>query len=140
MKILLPFLLSFVGISAIAQDSWKLCLDKKVLLNASGEDEKKNLVRISAADCRKGQSFTLTYKENSTQKGWERTILIYDEKDNKLKRQKGKKFTLKASELKSLLNQYKTLKIYTINSPTDPKLKERVRIRRVHLCTLILQE
>jgi hypothetical protein len=141
MKIPFAFLLlNFVGISAIAQDSWKLCLDKKVLLNASGEIEKKNVVRISFADLNKSKNFTLNYKENSLQKNWERTILIYDEKNNELKKQKGQKFTLKASELKSLLNQYKTVKIYTINSPTDPKLKERVRIRRVHLCTLILQE
>lgn len=140
MKILFAFFLSSIGISAIAQDSWKVCLDKKVLLDAPGEDEKKNLVRISAAEWKKGKTFTLIYKENSPRKGWERTILMYDEKDNELKKQKGKKLKLKTSALKSLLNQYKTVKIYTINSPTDPKLKERVRIRRVHLCTLILQE
>ena len=140
MKILFAFLLSFIGISAIAQDSWKLCLDKKVLLNAPGEDEKKNIVRISVADLNKSKTLTLSYKEGSPQKGWERTILMYDEKDNELKKQKGKKLKLKTLELKSLLNQYKTVKIYTINSPTDPTLKERVRIRRVHLCTLILQE
>jgi hypothetical protein len=139
MKFVFAFLLSFTGFSAIAQDSWKVCLDKKVLLATSNEDEKKNVIMISAADLNKSKNFTLVYKESSPQKAWERTIRLYDEKDAELKKQKGKKFTLKTSELKSLLNQYKTVKIYTINSPTDPKLKERVRIRRVHLCTLILQ-
>jgi hypothetical protein len=140
MKILFVFLLTLVEISAIAQDSWKVCLDKKVLLNTSNEDEKKNVIRISVADLNRSKNFTLSYREISPQKDWERTIRLYDEKDNELKKQKGKKLTLKTSELKSLLNQYKTVKIYTLNSPSDPKLKARVRIRRVHLCTLILQE
>jgi hypothetical protein len=140
MKVFFAFLLSIIGISAVAQDSWKLCLDKKVLLNTSKEDEKKNVIRISTSDLNKGKNMTLSYKEGSLQKGWERTIILYDEKDNELKKQKGNRFALKAAELKSLLNNYKTVKFCTINSPTDPKLKARVRLRRVHLCTLVLQE
>ena len=140
MKLVFAFLLSFIGFSAIAQDSWKVCLDKKVLFNTSNEDEKKNVVTVSVADLNKSKNFILSYNEISPQKEWERTIQLYDVKDNELKKQKGKKFTLKASELKTLLNKYKTIKVYTLNSPTDPKLKARVRIRRVHLCTLILQE
>jgi hypothetical protein len=139
MKFVFAFLLSFIGLSTIAQDRWKVCLDKKVLLNTSNEDEKKNVIIILAADLNKSKNFTLDYKESSPQKGWERTIRLYDEKDTELLKQKGKKFTLKTSELKSLLNQYRTVRIFTINSPTDPNLKARVRIRRVHLCTLILQ-
>jgi basic membrane lipoprotein Med (substrate-binding protein (PBP1-ABC) superfamily) len=140
MKFVLAFLLSFIAVSALSQDSWKACLDKKVLLNTSNEDEKQNTRKISAGDLIKSKNFTLNYKESPPQKGWERTIRLYDEKDHELKKQNGKKLTLKTSQLTALLDQYKTVKIYTLNSPTDPKLKERVRIRRVHLCTLILQE
>jgi hypothetical protein len=136
---LLAFLLSFIGASAMAQDSWKVSLDKKVLLSSSIEDEQKNVVKITSADLKKSKTFEIIFKEASAQKGWERTISIYDEKDKELKKQKGNKFSLKASDLKSLLNQYKTIKIYTLNSPTDPKLKSQVRLRRVHLCTLVIQ-
>jgi hypothetical protein len=139
MKMLFTFLISFIGMSVIAQDSWKVCLDKKVLLNTSTEDAEKNVTKISSADLRKSKTFAVSYKETSPQKGWERTITVYDEKDNELKRQTGKKLTLKASELKTLLDKYKTIKIYTINFPTDPKMKAQVRLRRVHLCTLVLQ-
>ena len=139
MKILFAFLLSCTGISAIAQDSWKVCLDKTVLLNTSTEDAEKNVVKISSSGLKKGKTFIVRYNEATPQKGWERTITAYDEKDNELKTQTGKKFTLKTSELKSLLDKYKTIKIYTINSPTDPKMKSQVRLRRVHLCTLVLQ-
>jgi hypothetical protein len=125
--------------SAIAQDSWKVCLDKKVLLNTSTENEEKNVIKISSSDLKNAKTFVVNYTKASLQKGWERTILLFDEKDNKLRTQRGKKFTLKASGLKALLDKYKTIKVYTINAPTDPKLKAQVRLRRVHLCTLVLQ-
>jgi hypothetical protein len=139
MKMFFAFLLSFIGTTVIAQDSWKVCLDKKVLLNTSTEDAEKNAIKISSAGLKKSKTFVVSYKENSPQKGWERTITVYDEKENELKKQTGKKLTLKTSELKPLLDKYKTLKIYTINFPTDPKMKAQVRLRRVHLCTLVLR-
>ena len=139
MKILFAFLLSFVVASPIAQDSWKVCLDKKVLLNASTEDTEKNVVKLSSFNLKRSKTFAVSYNEATVQKGWQRTITAYDEKDNELKKQTGKKFILKTSELKTLLDKYKTIKIYTINAPTDPKMKSQVRLRRVHLCTLVLQ-
>lgn len=125
--------------AAIAQDSWKVCLDKKILLSTSIEDAEKNVIKLFFSDLKKRKIFTVNYNEVTHQKGWERTITAYDEKDNELKKQTGKKFSLKTSELKILLDKYKTVKIYTINFPTDPKMKSQVRLRRVHLCTLALQ-
>ena len=139
MKILFAFLLGFSGVTAIAQDSWKVCLDKKVLLKASSEDAVKNVIKISSVDLKKNRNFIVNYTDATSQKGWERTIAVYDEKDNELKKQTGKRLSLKTSELKTLLNKYKVIKVYTVNSPIDPKMKSQVRLRRVHLCTLILQ-
>lgn len=138
MKILLAFLLSFVSLTVFAQDSWKLCLNGKTLLNTSSENEEKNVVKLSSSDVQKGRKFMLTYTEADPKKGWERTIAVYDEKDRELKKQSGKKFSLRSSELKKLFQQSTVLKIYTISLPKDPELKARVRVRRVHLCTLIL--
>jgi len=139
MRFLLVFLLSFITVSVVAQDSWKVSFDKKILLKTSTEDAEKNVLKVSSADSKKAKIFTVSYIESSPQKGWERTITAYDDKDNELKKQKGKTFTIKTSELKALLLKYKTVKIYTINSPIDPKMKSQVRLRRVHLCTLVLQ-
>lgn len=139
MKILFVFLLSFAAASAVAQNSWKIFVDKKVLLNTSTEDEKKNVIKISSADLNKAKTFVVSFKEISVQEGWERTIIMYDEKDNELRKQAGKRLAVQTSELKALLDKLGTIKIYTINSPTDPKMKARVRIRRIHLCTVILQ-
>lgn len=123
----------------MAQNSWEVFLDEKILLNTSKEDEKKNVIKISSADLNKAKTFIVSLKETSAQKGWERTIIMYDEKDNELKKQAGKRLAVQTFELKALLDKLGTIKIYTINSPTDPKMKARVRIRRIHLCTLILQ-
>ena len=139
MKIFFAFILSLISTLALAQDSWKICLDKKTLLKASTEDEKKNIVKISSTDLKKGKALVINYNESSQQKGWERTISVYNADDQELKIQTGKKFSLKVAELKNLLNQYKEIKIYTLNSPTDPKMKMQVRLRRIHLCTLVLK-
>lgn len=137
MKTLFTFLLSVAALALNAQDSWKVSLDKKSLLSTSSEDAEKNVVKLSAADLKK--SLVIAYTEASPQKGWERTITIYNDKDAELKKATSKKLTLKASDLKKLFEKSKTLKIYTVNMPTDPKMKAQVRIRRVHLCTLILE-
>jgi hypothetical protein len=108
-------------------------------LNTSSEDTGKNVIRLSLLDLQKSKTFIVAFRQASPQKGWERTITAYDEKNNELEKQKGKTFSLKTSELKILLDKFKTITIYTINYPTDPKIKSQVRLRRVHLCTLVLQ-
>ena len=133
------FCLALISLAVPGQDSWKVCLDKKILLNTSSEDTGKNIIRLSSSDLKKSKTFIVSYRETSPQKDWERIITVYDEKDNELEKQSGKKLSLKTSELKILLDKYKTIKIYTINSPTDPKIKSQVRLRRIHLCTIILE-
>jgi len=139
MNFLIVFLLSLAGSIVGAQDSWKVCLDKKVLLTTSTEDVEKNIINISSEDLKKNKSLVVSYKQVAPQKGWERSISIYTEKDEELQKQKGKNFVLKTSELKKLLEKNKRLKIFTTYLPTDPKMKAQIRVRRVHLCTLVLQ-
>lgn len=137
MKRLFTFLLSFIGVAAMAQDRWKVCLDRTVLLNTATEDTGKNVIALTAARLNRAKNFTVSYKESEKQKRWERSLLVFDGQDQELQRQAGPKLTLKASALKNLLETHHTIKIYTISSPTDPRMKAQVRIRRVHLCTLV---
>lgn len=139
MKILFVFLLGLVSVRAFTQDSWKICLDKKTFLRSSVEDAEKNVIKLTAANLQRMKTLLVSYKAANPKKGWERTIIIYDEKDQELKKQAGPELSLTISELKSLLRKSKTLEIYTISLPADPKLKAQVRVRRVHLCTLVLQ-
>ena len=82
--------MGFTAISAIPKDTWKICLDKKVLLNTSEEHEEKNIIKIFSSDLKKSRLFIVSYKEESPQLHWERSILVFDEKDNELKKQTGK--------------------------------------------------
>jgi hypothetical protein len=42
------------------------------------------------------------------------------------------------ADLKLLLEKYKTLKIFTYSTPIDENQGALIRIRRFHLCTLVL--
>jgi len=138
MKLLFAFLLSLTGAMA-KQDSWKVCLDKKVLLQTSKEDEQVNVSTVTAAELKKSKKLEIYYKQVAPDKAWERTLSIYDTNDQELQTVKGNKLSLKSAALLSLLEHHKTIKFYTLYSPTDPKMKMMVRLRRVHLCTLVLQ-
>jgi hypothetical protein len=123
----------------MAQNSWKVTFNGKEVLNASTEDEAKNMITLKKSDLKKKKDFILAYHGEQEQKGWERTIAAYDSLDTELAKQKGTRFKLTGTALQSLFKKSKTIKIYTVALPADPKLKAAVRVRRVHLCTLILQ-
>jgi hypothetical protein len=143
MKFLYILLLSSIAVPALAQSSWKVNLNGKVVLNTSTEDEGKNVIKISASDLKKDKSFIISYSNDKQtadqQKGWERTIMLYDTADKELKKITGTKLTMTNASLKTLFKKSKSIKIYTWALPTDPKMKSQIRIRRVHLCTLTLQ-
>jgi hypothetical protein len=129
----------FMHTAVLGQAAWKVTLNDKTVLNASAEDEAKNIVYIKTADLKKKKDLILSYKEKKNKAGWERAITVYDENDRELKQQKGTKFTLSPAELRSFFRQSGKLRIYTRALPTDPKLKAAIRVRRVHLCTLIAE-
>ena len=129
----------FMSTTVWGQASWKVTVNEKTVLHTSEENEGKNTVFIKTTDLGKKKDLVLTYHEKGKKSGWERTISVYDENDRELKQQKGTKLKLSHTELKSFLKQSKKLKIYTVALPTDPKLKASIRVRRVHLCTLIAE-
>lgn len=123
----------------MAQNSWKVCFDKKTLLSTAEEDDVKNLIKVAASDLTKHKSVVVKYLETEPQKDWERTITAYDENDEELSKQTGNKFSLSSAILKKLLHSSRAIRIYTVSLPTDPNVAAQIRVRRVHLCTLVLQ-
>ena len=140
MKLFYLFLASFfISLSTLAQPGWKVMLNGKTVLNTTVEDEAKNIVRIKKADLKKKKGLSLVYTEEAKKKDWERKMVLYDENDQELTRQKGTQLKISNAALQSFFKNSKKLGIYTLAFPTDPKLKAAIRIRRVHLCTLILE-
>ena len=123
-------------------DSWKIKWNKKVILETSKSDEAANIRKIKSADLKKNYVLEILYKESDPkkEKQWNRSFLFFDESDNEiLRKDNTRNAKITAAELKKLFGNKKKIKIYTIAIPTDPGLAARVRVRRVHLCTLELQ-
>ncbi|HET6995580.1 MAG TPA: hypothetical protein VFI06_11395 [Chitinophagaceae bacterium] len=123
-------------------DSWKITWNKKVILQTSKSDESANTRKIKSGDLKKNYTLDISYKESDPkkEKEWIRSFMIFDEKDAELLRKDStRQAKISAAELKKLFAANKKLKIYTIAIPSDPEMAARVRVRRVHLCTLQLQ-
>jgi hypothetical protein len=103
-------------------------------------DEKKHVKKVSRTEWKKNGYLEVTYTmPEPLQEGWIRSFYLIDEKGNELM-QVDSTHKLKIS-LKKLRNTFagkKKIEIYTMGRPTDPEVAMRVRIRRVHLCTLEL--
>jgi hypothetical protein len=145
-KIFLLLSLSFAYMLPQAQslqsDSWKITWNKKVILESGRNSEIANTRKIKAADLKKSYVLEILYKESypKKEKGWIRSFIFFDETDQELSRKDSTRNTkISAVELKKLFGDKKKIKIYTIAIPSDPDLAARVRVRRVHLCTLELQ-
>jgi hypothetical protein len=122
-----------------ATDSWKVEHNGKTKLKATAENEDKNVITIKKEDLKKTGTFLVAYKEVSSERGWQRSITLFDVKDNELLKSESALLKIPNSKLSSLANSHKILKIYTWSLPTDPAVAATVRIRRIHLCTILIK-
>jgi hypothetical protein len=137
-KILFIIAFSFTTQFLLAQEGkWKICVNKKTLLEAVREDEAKNVKTISLKEWKKSGNLEVIFTETEKDIWFYRHIAIFDKDDNEIYR-KDSTNTIKIAlqQLKKLTTGKKQLFIYTTISPKDPNVA--IRIRRVHLCTLKL--
>ena len=145
-KIFFLLSLGFVGLFSHAQkgqhDSWTIKFNKKVILNAFKYGETANTRAIKSTDLNKKGSLEIIYSIADTQqaKAWNRTFIIMDENEHELLRKDSTLHaTISGAELKKLFGDTKKIRIYTIALPTSLDIAARVRVSRLHLCTLELQ-
>jgi len=137
--------LIIASLFAFAQDgvSWTIQHNKRKIFSASEENVQKNVISVKHTDLKSTYNFIVSYSEikmNTNRNGWIRTIGIYNEADKELFRKDTGRVKLPDAQLKKmLLENNNTIKIYTWALPKDPKEAARVRIRRVHLCTIELK-
>ena len=136
-KILLFVILSLSAFTLMAQqDSWKIKINTKTLLNTAKEDMETNRKTVKSSDWKKNGNLEILFTE-SEKNTWIRSFLFYDKDDNEILRKDSithAKISLK--ELRKLFAGKKEIHIYTTKAPVDPNLA--IRMRRVHLCTLRL--
>ncbi|MES1214892.1 MAG: hypothetical protein ABUT20_05185 [Bacteroidota bacterium] len=142
-KTFLSTLTIAITVAALAQSEINFSIkhDKKELLKVYKEDAEKNIIKISLKDLKKKSAFTFTCSELKTDlsKGkLKRTMAIFTETDNELLRKETGSLKVPDVDLEKMLQENKIIKIYTWLLPKDPAEAARVRIRRVHLCTIEL--
>lgn len=128
--------------STINQDgSWKIVLNGQTKLQASKEDEKANVVTIPKEELTRTGVFAVNYEEKPLQAGWVRVIAVVDPEDNVLSRHAGNYLRLQNPVIKNMLVNEgpDTLHVYSWATPINPKDAANMRIRRVHLGTLIFK-
>ena len=142
MKKNILFLLLFIAaLFVYAQDgvNWSVKHDKKELLKAYEEYPEKNIIVVKLSDLNKKSNFTVSYSEMNTagtRGKWIRTIALFTENDKELYRKDSASIKIADIQLKKMLQENKTIKVYSWALPKDPAQAARVRIRRVHLCTI----
>lgn len=118
-------------------DSWKVVHNGKTRLRAVAENEEKNMVRIKKTDLAKSGFLSVAYTEAVKQKGWVRTFRLYSENDEEVEKYSGLLLKLPNARLRALAAKNKSIKLYTLSLPADPGKAAVVRVRRVHLCTIV---
>ena len=119
-----------------AQDSWTVKLNNKLLLTATKEDTLANTKKVSQLEWRKSGYLEVIYKE-AEPGPWMRSFLFYDENDNQLLNKDSVTYTKIANAtLRKLFAGKKKMVIYVVIAPKNPMIM--IRIRRMHLCTLLL--
>ncbi len=119
-----------------AQERWMVQLNSKTLLTANKEDTVANVATIT--DIKKG-SLVVTYVPGKAQSGWGRRLMVFDAANNELYSKEDFSMIIPAANLKKWHRSgIAQLKVYTIAVPKDPRIK--VKLRRVHLCTINLED
>lgn len=139
MKLFALLLSLTLGFSAMAQDSWKAALNGKELLSTAEEKPDGNIITLNKTDLAKTGNFLVKYTEKEPQTGWKRSIVLVDKGENEVQTETGRILTVPNKTLLMQLLKEGTLYVYTWALPTDPELAARIRVRRVHLCTIKLK-
>ncbi|RYY92044.1 MAG: hypothetical protein EOO11_21835 [Chitinophagaceae bacterium] len=119
-----------------AEASWTVRIGSKTVLRSNAEDPARNVVTVKRSRLREKGDFVLTYMPAAPQPGWERTISVLTGSDQELQVHKGNRMRLSGNAFAKLAKGQTELHIYTIALPTDPAIRARVRVRRVHLATI----
>jgi hypothetical protein len=139
MKALYCLLFFFISTVALAQSqSWRITQNGKLLLQATEENSEKNIITVNRADLNRPDFLWVRFA-GATAGGWVRTIYITGEKNEELAKHSGNLFRISNSTLKALFKNRSRVLIYTYTMPTDPKLKATVKVRRIHLCTVLIK-
>jgi hypothetical protein len=136
-KFLIIAFMSLLPAIGLSQESWDITFAKKTLLKKTAENPEKNIVKISRTSLTTKNKFVLklndidtayyitieaTTEDGSGQQSWKYT---------------GKSLIISGSNLKKLLTGRNKIKFQYMAIPKDPDLAAVVRLRPIHICTVV---
>lgn len=138
-KIIFLFFASLLSLATHAQQSWTVTHQKKTLLKNVEEDTEGNTIRIKKSTLSLSGCLTITFKVNDGTVN--RTLMADDSSRVGLKSWEKVKKTISISnaDLKKLFKGRNTIILYFTEIPKDPAKAAVVRMRPVHLCTLVIK-
>ncbi|MCC7401415.1 MAG: hypothetical protein IT214_08015 [Chitinophagaceae bacterium] len=120
-----------------AQESWEIKWKKKTILTADKEDEAANTRKLKRCQWKKNGDLRIIYEEAGQDTLLWHSFLLFDEQDEQIfSVEKTLDAKIPINKLRELFSGKKQIRIYTIVSPRNPGI--RVKMQRVHLCTLQL--
>jgi len=143
-RIYIIFLIILIAPIAHAQEtaSWKVYLGKKNILTGNTEDTTKNLIAVKKADLTNNGMFKIEYTEpKNSAKGWVRTIALMDSNSAVVaQRDSTSELRFYNKDMLKILWSRKKVSLFTWAAPADPAMAAAIRIRRQHLCTIVLAD
>jgi len=138
-KILFFFCAVLLNLAVQAQQSWTVSHQKKVLLKNVEEDTEGNTIKIRKSALSQAGYLTITFKVNDGTVN--RTLMADDSSRAGIKSWEKVKKTISLSnaELKKLFKGRNKVVLYFTEIPKDPAKAAVVRMRPVHLCTLVIK-
>lgn len=121
---------------AVGQKSWKIVLQKKIVLASTRAGEDSNTRIIKKEDWKKNGYLEVSYKE-ADPAGWQHSIRFSDEFGNELLvKDSTTSVKVPVSVLRKLYAGKKAVNIYIGIAPANPQIMAPARI--MHLATLKL--
>ncbi len=138
-KIIFLFIASLFSLAIYAQQSWTVSHQKKTMLKNVEEDTEANIIKIRKSTLSLSGCLTISFKVNDGTVI--RTLMADDSSRVGIKSWENVKKTISITnaDLKKLFNGRNKIVLYFTEIPKDPAKAAVVRMRPLHLCTLVLK-
>jgi hypothetical protein len=146
MRIILALLICLFSFGVSAQDfNTEAKLNKKSIVKKRKTDGSEGpQVQVKASDLKSSNTLQITISGGSDDKDWKRIFIIKSANDEDLKTMEEAKttgvYSWTMTDLKDLMTQHGSLKIYSYSIPKDARQAALVRVRTFHLFTLNLKK
>ncbi len=132
-------LLTGFALAADSQQNWDVIFKKKTLLKNVEENIAANMITIKKSDLNSKNPFTIKFNNQDTANII--TLEAYTDSRSGLQSWKftGKQIIIKGADFKKLFSGQSRIHFHYMAIPKDPALAALVRIRPIHVCTVVLQ-